>query len=436
MNTTGVTTTATQNARNVKLDISDKINRIDPEDTPLQTLANYMGHGPAPINQKIEVTKYNSFDNFDYATEFTISADPDGRIAAMRPAQKTRPNATSMYYHAQDKFYIVATGQVVEVIATPLGLSDIYPASMGSAGSIGSSNTIPTGLSTYYTDRATMKPGYLCVRNTERAPLVPFGKSDIIYLGRTIYESQRIEAKSSYRDLWYDTNYVEHKEKVIIMSEDAKDMIKTRTNFLTWLSEKEETIAEFKKEIEYSLMFSERAVNYDVENRPTYHMRGLMHSINDNVSFYNPYSTDNMEALFSNFMFQHGFRYVPNGNTKIALCGDTFLYNFNQAFKEYRQITTVDVKEKQVGIDIDTYKLPGGNTIKLVKTPFFRHDTPLEHYCCVIDPVEMELRLNKNYASKLYPSPDERDAKFMIEWQGSIAFHRPEAFALLKPFGN
>ena len=56
----------------------------------------------------------------------------------------------------------------------------------------------------------------------------------------------------------------------------------------------------------------------------------------------------------------------------------------------------------------------------------------MEHWCFVIDPKEMDLRIVKNFNTRLYANNDERLAKLAVEWQGTISWHREESMALLR----
>lgn len=439
LNRSGLRSTTSVNPRAIFEDLDEQIRTLDPEAVPLQTISEHMGKGPSPQNHKIEVMQYDSFDNYDIFNSVVmgLTADGESRYAKVTPAQKTRPitKAANMYYKSQDTFYIAKTGQTVEVVMTD---SDSIPTGVGANGS-----TYSLQLKVASAGGATLVNatpfGQIVVRNTEPYPLLPFDSSDVVFLGRTIYEGQNIEATPTQRDFVYDCNFVEHMEAVIHMTDDQKDMVKMRTKIPDWTFQQKELLKEFKKSVEYKLVFGERNVDYTIPGLPKRYLRGLVHSITDNVAYYNPDSTDNFEKMFSMFLFQSAFKYNPNGKKKMALCGPTFLFNFSQHFWKYRQTSpTLDVKEKTVGIDIESYRLPGGFTIDLVRTDLFRQNTPMEHWCVVIDPPEMELRVRsgKDYNTKMYTLAHERIAKLMVEWQGSIAFHRTESFAFLKPFGS
>lgn len=442
----GIRTTSSMNQRNILLDIDEKIRRVDPQNTPLQSLLRYMGKGKEPRNYKLEQIKYYSSSNFDYVAEtayapsvqFSASnTDKSSRYIAVRMSNISRPyaDANDQLYHAQDSFHIVATGQRLEIVATATS-GDCRASAMNSQGSV-RDISFPVELSGDANKSGTYVgvtlPGWYLLRNIEPYPVIPFDRSDVVFLGRTIYESQNIEAYPNQRDVVYDCNYIERKEAVLIMTDEQKNMIKTATGTPDFNMQQEETVNEFKNTVEHVLMFGKKAVLYDVAGRPMHFTDGVLSVVRENVSYYNPYTIDSLEDVVSSFMFQQAFK-LPNKNKKVALCGDTFLYNFNQKFKDFRRGESLNMTEKKVGINIDTYMIPGGYELKLIATPFFKRNTPMEHYCCVIDPEEMELRTRIDYKTKPYSLAHERDYKLMIEWQGGVAFNRTESFALLKPF--
>jgi hypothetical protein len=287
----------------------------------------------------------------------------------------------------------------------------------------GASDTVTTGTST---------AGTVVVRNLTPDPIAPFSQSDVIYLGNAISESQDILAEPSQRDILFDCNYVEHHEKVITMTEDQYKWVQTHGSVPEWSFQQREAMKEMKKDIDYLAFFGERAVNFDVENRPARHMRGLLNSIQTNVAYYNPASTVDFELMFANFLHNQAFRYNPNGKNKIGICGPDFLFNFNMAFREFRRTTDIDVKAKKAGLDIDTYKMPSGYTISLTSSEVFRRGTAMSNWCFIIDPMEAEWRIVKDFSTRPYQLATQRDIKLMMEWQGTIAWHLEQSHALLR----
>jgi hypothetical protein len=193
-----------------------------------------------------------------------------------------------------------------------------------------------------------------------------------------------------------------------------------------------EMMKEFKKEVEFTIMFGEREINLDTPGRPTRHMRGLYHAIRSNVGIYNPATVTDFEYMFSNFLYEQAFRYNPNGYKKLALAGGRFLFDFNNSFREYRRTSDLKGIGTEIGLDLQSYYLPGGHRINMVRTEALRMNTPMENWCFVVDPSLAKLRVVKDYESRMYANNDERDVKIMVEWQGTVAWHLEQAHALLK----
>lgn len=417
------------NPRNVAEDISNKIYTLYATDLPLLGMTGIAGSGGKPQAHKFNVMKYYAADPYDYASTVvmgtSVSADLK-RFAKLTLDQPSRPDLQGeMYYSPQDKFFITKTGQVVEVVMTPSGSKKI-----GSGSALTLDANFTGGTTT------TSAAGTVIVRNIEPYSVVPFTASDVISMGRSIHESQPIEAEPAERDIVFDCNYIEHKEKVITMTEDQRYLVKTLSQTPDWDFQQEQMFREFTEEIEHTLMWSERAEDLSNSRRPIRHTRGLFHSIETNVSFYNPLSTDDFELMFLNFLANQGFRYNPHGKRKIAICGEQFLINFNLAFREFRHTNSIDPKSmgERAGLNFTTYVIPGDYEIKLATSGLLRKNTDVDNWCFIIDPKEMELKLVKDMVSRMYQLPSERDSKLMVEWQGGIAWHMEETHALLKTF--
>lgn len=426
LNRPGTRTSTSINPMEILEDIDQKIRRLDPNATPLQTLGNIIGRGPKPKNVKVKVKAYHGYDNFDYCSSVKLGTGNYARFALLRLDQISRPTVKdSMYYYPQDTMFIVETGQKVEVVMNPVTSIKIN----------GGYFSMPDNSLTEGTV-STTADGTVLVRAVTPEPIKPFTQSWVITMGRTIYESQNIEAVSKQRDFVYDCNFVEHKEAVFSMTEDQKNWIKTKGTVPDWTFQQEETMKELKIDVEYNAIFSERHIDFTERGRPKPHMMGLFHAIKTNVSAYDPMSVVDFEAMFSNFLYQQAFRYNPNGFNKMGICGGRFLYNFNIAFREYRRTDSVGANKigKDVGLDLNTYVLPGQHKVTLTRNEVLRMDTPLENWCFVIDPSLMEWRIVKDYESRYYQADYERDEKIMIEWQGTIAFHLEQAHALLRTF--
>jgi len=419
----GVRTTTSISPKQILEDLDETIHTLDPNATPIQAIVNYLGKGSKPVSNKIQVMQYDTFDNFDFCSSSTMGTGNYTRFANLTLDQASRPTTNSlMFYYPQDKLFIVETGQVVEVV-----MNERAAVSVG-----GSDFAIPAAITGNTTTRSLA--GTVVVRNTEPDPVQDFTTSDVIYLGRTIYESQPIEAESAQRDVIFDCNFVEHKEKVLIFTEDQKKWVKTRGTMPDWDMNQKEMMKEFKTEIDSTLLWGERVVNMDVASRPTRHMRGLYNAIRTNVSVFDPTTVTDFEQLFVNFMYEQAFRYNPNGYRKIALCGGRFLIDFNMAFREYRRTSDLSGIGKSIGLDMETYSLPGQMKLNLVRTELLRQNTALENWCFVIDPSLAKLRLVKDYESRYYSNNNERDTKLMVEWQGTVAWHLEQSHALLKTY--
>jgi len=424
----GNITSTSHDARMLVEDINEEIRTLDEVATPLLTLSSYMGRGAKPKSPKIQSIQYHSFSHRDFASTLVLGSATSAqysRFGLLTLDQPTRPDVTDqMIYQPQDQFFIVETGQTVEVVMTP---TDSISLAYGNQNKL----TLPTGV-TGNTANVT-STGKIVVRAVRNEAIKSFTTSDLIFLGRSIYESQKIEANGVYRDLIYDCNFVEHKEKTMQMSEDQKEWIQTRFKKPIWDWEQQETMKEFKRDIENAMMFGVRNVDFTITGRPKYNMGGLYNAIKTNVSYYNPDGVTDWEALINSFCFEQAFRYNPNGKKKIAICGARFLNNFNQAFKDYRQTMGLAPSDNKVGLSINTYMMPTGEELKFIVSDFMLpRGTKMENWCFVIDPKEMEMRIVKDIQTKLWKMEDERDSHLMMEWQGSISWHREQSMALLR----
>ena len=412
----GVRTSITADPATLKQDVDEKVRRLSPEATPMLLLTEAIGKGKRPRSHKVVTMEYDSFDHFDVATNAAAGSAGEERFARITMTGQGRLGSIPVY-HPQDKIYVVSTGQILEVTHTASAAVRYGAAEFAvTAGLTGNTTTRTAGRD-------------LVVRNIEPYPVLAFDSSDVIFLGRTLHESQVIEAQPHHRDVVWDCNYLEHKEKVLAFSQDAKEIIET-TGRVDFSFQQEEAIAEFKKDVEYTTFFGERAENFDVAGRPTRHMRGLIPSIRTNVTQYNPDSVTDFEKMFSSFLLEQGFRYNPNGPRKIAWAGARFLHQFSLAFREYRN-TEMKNGSYMPGLNISSYNILGME-IAIARNEVFRLGTSLDHWCVVHDPLEAELRVVKNFESRPYARPDERDFKMMLEWQGTISWHREASSALLR----
>lgn len=425
----GITST-TYDARRMVEDVNEEIRTLDEAATPLLTLSTYLKRGAKPINPKFQSIQYHGFSHRDYVISTVMGSTVGAqykRFGRITISQPTRPDVTdSMIYQPQDKFFIVATGQTVEVVMTPY---DSISTRYDNQGKL----SLDVGVTGNTTSATAM--GDMVVRSVTPEPLKSFTTSDIIFLGRSIYESQKIEAEGVHRDLIYDANFITHKERTMQMTEDQKEWIKSKGTKPMWEWEQTENMKDFKRDIENTLMYDVRNVDFTVPGRPKYSTQGLMNAIQTNVMYYNPDNVADWENLLGTFSFEHAFRYNPNGTKKIAICGSKFLYNFNQAFKDYRQVQGLAPDDKMVGLAVDSFRMPTGEVLKFITSDYMLpRNTPMENWCFVIDPKEMELKIVKDIQTKMYQGHNERDSHLMMEWKGGIAWHREQCMALLRTY--
>lgn len=416
----GIRTTQTVNPQSVKPQLNEQIRTLRPEAMPVNYLLEKLGAAGKPKSKKFQVRKYYATDMLDQATNVVLGLTGNGetRFARLTLANTSRPGIAGMIYFPQDKIYIAATGQMVEVVMTPTAAYQISGADM----------TLTTALTGNTTTRSAA--GTIVVRVVEPVPYLTHGTTDIWLAGRTIWESQPIQAQSLQRDLVYDYNYLEHKEWVLNFTEDQIDYVEQYGGVKDFTWQQAEQIRESKEQVDITLWFSERSVNYDQPQRPTYHTRGILNAINTNVSVYDPAAAGlDFETMVSDFMYRQAFRY-QGASRKWAFAGVEFLNNFNRAFREYRR-SDLNVSKQTPGLNIETYTWMG-MTIDFIRNERFRMGTPMSHWCCVIDPEQIDIHVAKNFDTRPYELPTEREKKNMYEWSGGIAFHLEEHHALLR----
>lgn len=425
LNRPGIRTSTTVDPKIVMEDISNTIRRLEPEATPMQSLSNWIGRGTPPKNHKIQVIQYHAFDHFDYCSTVVMGTSVDAqynRFALLTLDQASRPDVnTQMYYQPQDKLYIASTDQTVEIWMTPTSTRRI---GLGSTDFATFDANLTGGTTT------TTAAGTVLVRNVRPEALKSFSTSDVVYLGRTIHESQVIEAAPAQRDYVFDCNFVEHKEQVIEMTEDQRDLIQLKGVAPDWTMQQKEMLIEFKKSVEYNAVFSTAEVDLTVGGRPMRHMRGLLDTIKTNVAFYNPNTITNYENLLIDFIYNQAFRYNPGGTKKFCVCGAEFFKNFNKTFGQYRQTNTLDLSDK-VGFNVQTYFF-GNYQLNFIQSELFRQGTKFQDWCLVFDPQYAKWRVKKDYLTKEYSLANERVYKLMVEWQGTIAWELEQSHALLR----
>lgn len=422
---TGIRSSTSINPRALAEDLNTKIQVLNPHATPLDSIFRSIGRGKPPDGHKVSTTLYHSFDNVDFCSQAVVdSAMPAGweRFALLKLDQPSRPFTNSdMWYAGGDKLQIYATGQTVQIFMTntsQIELNDTTLFTDPTSGAVSGNNATQT------------LPGWVLVRNVEEAPLIPFTTSTILYLGNMLRESQRITTPARQRDVFYDYNIVEHKDATLHFTEDQRKWVKTKFTTPDFDFNQREMIQEFKTSIEYNKLFSERATDFTDPVRPKRSMRGIINHIETNVAYWNPAGIFDFENMMQNFFLNQAFRYNPHSPKKFAVCGAGFLAQFNRTFASLRR---VDGNPKGVvGLNLDTYSF-GNFELSFVRSDFFGQDTPMNYWCLVIDPVEAEERIVKDFAVKpMFQNNDERDIKFMIEWQGTIAWNIEQAHALLR----
>jgi len=430
--TRGPATTTNADPYQLKEHLDEKLRTVSPDATPLVTLSQYAMRGPKPRSHKVIQMEFDEFDHFDFCSQAQsgatlVSSGGYGRFARLKLDQPSRPWTNSdMYYDPQDILFIQKTGQNLEIVMTPTSSKW-----MGDDPSTALTlpQTLATGTGSDTVKVSTCTPGYVVVRVVEDEPFRTFTKSDVIYLGRTIKESQDIGRSSHQAHPIYNCNFVEHKETTFTMSEDMRNMVDTR-EAATWEFQVEQLARNFKKTIEYNFMWGHRKVDF-TQNRATRYMGGLFDAIRTNVATYNPSTITDFEEFFMNFTTDMAFATTPNGNKKIMIAGARLLQRFNRAFKDYRRMTD-QVPTGKIGINLDTYVIPGGFELKIIRSDMLRMNTGFEDWGFVIDPKEIEVMVNKNFETKAWQDPGERDYHLMIEWQGTIAWHREQVHALLR----
>jgi len=215
------------------------------------------------------------------------------------------------------------------------------------------------------------------------------------------------------------------------MTEDQVHLVQTVGKIPDWNFQQKAMMREFKVDVDYNALFSERSIDFTIKDQPKRHMRGLKHDIKTNVSYYDPTATTDFELMMNNFAYEQAFRYNPNGEkTKLGLAGGRLLVDFNMNFRQYRRTSRLDDVGKKIGLDIQSFYIPGGFTINMVKSEALKGK--MENWLFLIDPKLMEWRIKKDYNTRNYKLDNERIEKIMIEWQGSIAWHVEQAHALLR----
>lgn len=417
----GTRTTQTVNPQSIMRDISARARTLKPEAMPLWSLLNYAKKGKPAKSKKVETRRRYAYDHLDFisaATAGTVGPPDERRYGLLTVDQISRPYSSgTMFYQPQDKFMIFETGQVVEVVITPDAAYEIN----------GSELTLTAGLTGNTTTRTD--PGTVVVRCIEPVNFIAPASGTYMYdLGRTIWESQSVDTQGMQNDEVFDFNFVEHKELTLSFTNDELEYI-TLHGFDDFSEQKAEFIEKFKKDIDLSNIWGERAVNYDQNNRPTHHMRGIAKAVQTHVMVYNPDNTLDMENLVGEWMNRQVFRY-QGVKRKTILAGAGWIHNWNNAFKEYRR-SDINMTEQMPGLNIQTYEWMGF-MIDIMRCELFRMGTPHEHWALALDPSVITSRVNKDFTTFDPTLPNEREKKVTIEWAGTISFDLEEHLALMR----
>jgi hypothetical protein len=424
----GTRSSTTPSPRSIVEDFEKSIHRLSPDAFPFQSLKTIFGSGPAPTGFKVTTTQLHDYDHFDSCASATMGTigNNETRYARFAPLQISRPetNGQVLAYDVQDILHIVETGQTVEVVVTP-----------GDAVTLksGSSITLSTALTGNTTTRTNT--GSIVVRNVEDAPLIAFTTgSDIINMGKTLYESQDKGTTSYYNDPIYDCNFLEHKEATLVFTEEQKNMIKTRWAQGDWDLQTESTVKRHKGNVERAFIWGERSFEGD-RPRARRTMRGLFNAIQSNIAYYNPDSILDYEIFMRDAAVQQLFRY--NGdratNKKFLLCGDVFAANFSYAFKDYRREVTLNSPNATVSLNLSKYKILDKYELVVMPHSMLRTGTKLENWAFVIDPSVCQFRIRKDHKTETnFANPDERVIKFLIEWQGTMSWNLEQNLGLLR----
>lgn len=418
----GIRSSVTANPRIMAEDVSQKLNIHNASRLPIQAISKVLGRGAKPKNHKIAIAEYYKRDIFDYTSDVTIDTAGGGyqRFAKIKLNQSFSPEISEVIYQPQDQFTVTATGQAVEVVMTPTAAFN--PMGVGEI-------TLPTSLTGNTTTRCAA--GYVIVRAVASEAILPFTQSSMLFRGRTIVESQKIEATSFQSDIRYKSNFVEHKEAVLEFTEPQKKWLETVNGVRPdWEFHQERTMETFQETVEATLWFGQKAADYTLAKRPKRTLEGIIPSIRTNVAYYNPTTTSDFELLVISFINEQAYKY-DNTSRKMGWAGQGFLTNFNLAFREYRRINQVEGQLRKIGLNYSTYDFMG-KTIDFAECGTFRPDTEYTDWLAVFDPSKIDLRLVKNYETKTYHNADDRDWKLMMEWEGTIAFNEEQHAALLR----
>lgn len=420
--------TSIANPRKIEEDLSKRVSELAAEQIPMIELIPLFDRGPVPISFKVETELYDKFDHIDNVAATAVSATVGWkRFANITPVQQSRQTTNgNMFYHVQDKLHILDTGQTVEVVMTETEQLKVSHQTGVLIGQVGTG--LPTDL-TGSTATAAAK-GTMVVRNVEQEDLIPIPVgATIIFLDRTIYESQDIEAIGSQFDTYFGCNFVETKEAVVTCTEDWYEWVETKGKGRDFDFQQRETIEKFKKSINYSMLYGAGS-NDMTADRAKRHMRGIIPSIRTNVLSYNPQTVTDFEIMVRTWMRKQVFRYNNGANSKIAMPGMEWLDRFERSFAPLRRTDLSNTSITPAGLTMSGYRIL--NYMLKFKMGAFDDRTAASNWCLVIDPMQIEYRPVKEWRTRWYSNPNQRDKKFMIEWKGTMSFHHEQYHSLMR----
>jgi len=412
------TTSMTIDPRKLEPDISSRIDKLEPFITPLLGLRKLTGVGGKPKQHKYYTRQYNLYSGFDYVSAASFGTGNNTAFARLTMDQPEMVTTNAlMFYQPQDKLYLIKSGDVVMVVMTP-------NATIKRNGSDFTCDAALTGNTTTRTAAGTV-----LVQNIRPYALTSFVNSDAICMGRTIYESQKIE-KEGYRwDMIWDCNFVEHKEETLQMDNDMYDWVVTKGTIGEWQEQWDMSLKKFKYDIDSTLWYSDRSLQMNESRTPMRHTMGFFNAVKTNYCLYNPDLVADWESFLGDFIFENGFAYRGSSESKMFIMAPRLAYEFNMAFKEYRR-ATLDLKGK-VGFNIDEYSILGNRNVRIITNEGFRKSTQMEYWGVIIDPATMEYKIARDMETKYYQSNDDREKKYVVEWQGGIAWHTEQVNACL-----
>lgn len=431
---TGPRTSVTADPRNIEDQIVGELRKANPSRFPLVALGQKIMKGPSPKNFKIWSRQFDRFDPWDTVSNVVLgsSVGPSYEtMALLTVSQATRPDLTNkMLYSPQERLIIAPTMQEVEVIMTPtssIRISNGYTTNDYLHG-------LPVGL-TGNTDARTA-PGTVLVKTLRGVPFKPFTRGDILYANYVSHELQPWEATPRHSDTIYTCQYVERIEGAVSISEDMNGWLKRGQKF-TDHGTLSHMIAETKElmhnGIETQAIFGEGSYQPTYEKSTKTNSWGLIPQMKTHVTYFNPDTLD-FESVVNSWLFEHAYEtVVGDPHAKLFLCGEQFMFKFNNAMREFRSVSREGVLKQKIGLNVAEYNIMGYD-MKLIPYQLFKRGTPFENWCLCIDPTLAKLCVvdGKDFYIKSLSRSDERELRYGIEWLGCYLWEFERAHALLR----